>query len=298
MPSLTSVSELDLPLIKSTATAKFDTILQENVQGLHRAFTMLDSYGTEGWVPTMLGGMGPSQEWVNTRVLHETNEYGVRFVGKVYSNGTKTKKEALRISPVKTAAKLAAQVATDAQNEAYRRIMAALNANIEGFDKDPLFGAHKYTTTLGAPVYTNNIVGASEPWYLVNSESMIEVPADGADFQLQIYAGDNTAIDFMEDSMAFAWRRVCIYGAGFWANSIRSGAALTSENLRAALKLGSTFKNDKGQRLGQKYTHILVGQNNAAAVEKLFKAQLVEGGNSNMDFGRLQFLVLDELTKD
>jgi phage major head subunit gpT-like protein len=298
MSDHTTVSELDLPLIKSTATSKFDTILQENVQSVHRAFTMLDSYGAEGWVPTMLGGMGPSQEWVDTRVLHGTKEYGVRFVGKVYSNGTKTKKEALRISPVKTAAKLAAQVAANAQSEPYKRIIGALKANIDGFDKDPLFGVHKYTNDVGAPTYSNDIAGTNEPWYLVNAESMVEVPADGADFQLQIYAGDNTAIDFMEDSMAFAWRRVCIYGAGFWANSIRSGAALTSENLRAALKLGSTFKNDKGERLGQKYTHILVGQNNAAAVEKLFKAQLIEGGNSNVDFGRLQFLVLDELTQD
>lgn len=296
--SLQSVTDIDLPLIKSTATSKFDTILQENVQGLHRVFTMFDTYGSEGWVPTALGGMGPSQEWLDKRILHETNEYATRFVGKVYSNGTRTKKEALRVSPIKTAAKLAAQVAQDAQNEPYRRIIAALKANIAGFDKDPLFGDHTYTDAPDAPVYSNDIPGAGEAWYLVNAESMIEVAAEGADFQLQIYAGDNTAIDFMEDSMAFAWRRVAIYGAGFWANSIRSKAPLTSENLRAALKRGASFKNDKGQRLGQKYTHILVGQDNAAAVEKLLKAALVDGGNTNIDYGRLQFMVLDELTAE
>ena len=298
MSDHTTATELDLPLIKSTATSRFETVLQENVQNVHRVFTVFDTYGAEGWVPTMLGGMGPSQEWVNTRVLHESKEYAVRFTGKVYANGEKVKKETLRVSPVKTAAKIATMVANDAKNEPYRRIMAALTSNVKGFDKDPLFGDHKYTNAADAQVYSNDMGGTNEPWFLVGPESMVEVEAEGAGMQLQVYAGDNTGIDFMEDSMAFGWRRVAIYGAGFWGNSIRSGQALTSENLRAALKRGASFKNDKGQRLGSKYTHILVGQGNAAAAEKLLKAQLIGGGDTNVDYGRLQLLVLDELTAE
>jgi phage major head subunit gpT-like protein len=294
--SLGASSAIDLPLIVTTATAKYDTILQENVQGLHTAFTAQDTYGTEGWIPTMLGGMGPSQEWLTTRVLHESASYGVRFVGKVYANGQTVKKETLRVSPVKTAAKIAAQVAKNAQNESYKRVMAALIANIEGFDKDPLFGDHRYSSAVDATVFSNDMGGTGEKFYLVNADSMVEVTADGCNYALQVYAGDNTSIDFMEDSMAFGWRAVKIFGAGFWANSIRSGAALTSENLRACLAKGATFRNDTGERLGQKYTHLLVGQGNASAAEKLIKAALVNGGDTNIDYGRLQLLVLDELT--
>ena len=74
-----------------------------------------------------------------------------------------------------------------------------------------------------------------------------------------------------------------------------SDAALTSENLRAAMDVQAGFRNDKGRRLGKKAKYLVVSRANAGAAEKLIKAALVDGGNTNLDLGRLQMIVLDDL---
>lgn len=285
----------DLALIKSTATSKFETELQATPDQTYRLFTVQDTFGAEGYVPTILGGMGPAQEWLTTRVLHSVGEFGVRFVGKVYANGIQVKKEALRISPVATSTKYSAMVASDAQGHSHTKIVELLNSTTGGvgFDKAPLFGDHKFSDAVDAPVYTNYIAGNGSRWLLLNDMSYVEATAE--DYALQVYGGDNTAVDFMEDSLAMGWRAVKIYAPGFWANSLASEAELTSANLRTAINTMAQFKNDKGQRIGAKPKYLVVSPANAAAAEKLIKAQLVDGGNSNIDYGRLTLVVLDDL---
>lgn len=288
-----SLSAADLALIKSTATSKFETELQAAVEQTYRLFTVQDTFGAEGYVPTILGGLGPAQEWLNDRVLHSVNEYGVRFVGKVYENSIQVKKEALRVSPVATAAKYAAMLAADARGYSHQKVVSLLRDNANGFDNEALFGEHKFSDAAGAPTYSNLITGNGARWFLLNEKSFVEATAE--DYQSQVYGGENTEIDFMKDSVAMGWRAVKIFAPGFWANSVASEAALTSENLRAAMTAQSKFKNDKGQRIGAKAKYLAVGPSNAAAAEKLIKAALVDGGNTNIDMGRLQLIVLDDL---
>lgn len=291
--SLKSVSAIDLPLIKSTATSKFDTDLQQTTEQTYRLFTMQDTFGAEGYVPTMLGGLGEAQEWLTSRVLHSVDEFGVRFVGKVYENSIKVKKEALRTSPVATAAKYATMLAEDARGFSNRKVIQLLRNNAAGFDRDALFGEHKFTDDAGAPTYVNLLSGSGARWFILNEKSFVEATAE--DYQSQVYGGDNTDIDFMEDSIAMGWRAVKIFAPGFWANSIASEQALNSENLRAAMTAQSKFKNDKGRRIGAKGKYLVVPPSLASAGEKLIKAALVDGGNTNIDMGRLQLVVLDDL---
>lgn len=282
-----------LALIKSTGSAKFESDLQQVTPRTYELFTSKDTYGAEGYVPFLMGGIGQSEEWVAARTLHEIAEFGVSYHGKLYSNGAKHKKVFLADSPVVKAAKIARALAEDAIAEPQKRILEALKANATGFDNVALFGAHKYAT-LGVE-YSNDIAGAGDPWMLLNSQSMLELTREGEDFQFQVYGGDNTSVDFLEDSIAMAWRARKIYRPGFWANSIRSQAALTSENLRAAMQKQANFKNDKGARIGKKSNILVVGQSNSAAAEKLIKSALIDGGNTNIDLGRVTLVVLDEL---
>jgi phage major head subunit gpT-like protein len=294
MSDLTTVATADLPLIKSTASAKFEATLQAAAEQTYRLFTTQDSYSTtEGYVPTIMGGIGPAQEWVTERVLHSIADFGVRFTGKVYANGVTIKKEQLRTSPVKTAAKMGAAMANDAVGFPHRKAIEMLISNAAGFDRDPLFGNHKFSAAVGAAVYSNDIAGSNNAWYLLNEESLIEATGEAA--ILQFYGGDNTKIDFLDDGLAMGWRSVKIFAPGFWGNSVRSKADLTSANLRAAMNRQALFKNDKGQRIGLKPKFLVVGHSNAAAAEKLIKAALVDGGNTNLDMGRLQLIVLDDL---
>jgi phage major head subunit gpT-like protein len=282
-----------LALIKSTGSAKFESDLQQVTPRAYELFTTPDTYGSEGYVPFLMGGLGQSEEWVNARTLHEIKEYGVSYHGKRYSNGVKHLKTYLADSPVVKASKIAAALAADAIAEPQKRVLEALKGNSTGFDNVSLFGDHIYSAA-GA-VYSNDINGSGSPVYLLNKFSMLDLTRTDEDFQMQIHGGDNTSIDFLEDSIAFAWRKRGMYRPGFWGNSVRSHEALTADSLRRMMHLQANFKNDKGARISKKSNILVVGQSNQAAAEKLLKAALIDGGNSNMDLGRCTLVVLDEL---
>jgi hypothetical protein len=204
MPSLSATSAIDLPLIKSTATAKFETALAA-AGPTSLPFVMQDTFGAEGYVPTLLGGLGAGQEWLTNRVLHSVSEFGVRFVGKVYENSVQVKKEVLRVSPIATAAKYAALLAQDTTTFSPLKAIELLNSNANGFDREPLFGAHAYV--LDGEVFDNAIEGPGPRWYALNDESLVEATAEA--FQLQFYGGDNTHVDFVEDSIAMLRNDLC-----------------------------------------------------------------------------------------
>ncbi len=288
-----SLSAADLASIKSTATSKFETSIQNVSEQTYKLFTVQDTFGTEGYVPTMLGGLGAAAEWLNKRVLHRVAEFGIRFVGKVYANGIQEKKEVIRVSPVATAAKYGAMLAKDAAGFGNTKFIDALKNNVPGFDRDAWFGDHTFSDEPDAVVQSNLIAGSGPTWYLLNEESFVEATAE--DYHFQTYGGDNTQIDFMEDSLGLGWRAVKIFAPGFWANAVASKATLTSENLNGAITVQSKFKNDKGVRIGAKAKYLVVPRSLSAAAEKLIKAALVEGGNTNTDLGRLTLVVLDDL---
>lgn len=292
------MSRAQVDQLKVTGTAKFSTQLSAVADATYRLFTTQEKFGSEGYVPTMLSGLGAGQAWLTTRVLHPMTEYGVKYTGKVYENSVKMKNTQVADAIEATAANVATAMANDSQVDRATRAIDVLKTNPNGFDGDPLFGEHVYSTAVGAPVYTNDLAtdGTNQPWFLLNDTSLIEATRTDEDTVFAVNGGtEDSYLGFHEDAIAMGWRHRKIFAPGFWANAIRSRAALTSENLRAAMTAQSKFKNDAGRRIGAKAKYLAVGHSNAAAAEKLIKAALIDGGNTNLDLGRLQLIVLDEL---
>lgn len=290
------LSQAQVDELRVTGTSAFETQLSQAVDETYKLFTMQESFGATGYVPVLLGGIGAGQEWLTTRVMHNVNEYGVKYTGKVYENSVKMKNTQVADAVAATAAKVGAELAKDARQDSALRAISVLLANPNGFDGDPLFGEHVYSAAQGAPVYSNAIAGQGPAWFLLNDYSLVEATRTDENTTFGVIGGtQDSHLGFTEDAVAMGWRHRKIFAPGFWANSVRSEAALTSENLRAAMTAQVKFKNDAGKRIGAKAKYLVVGHSNAAAAEKLIKAALIDGGNSNLDLGRLQLVVLDDL---
>lgn len=290
------LSQAQVDELRVTSTSKFETQLTQVSEQIYKLFTTQDTFGSEGYVPVMLGGVGAGQEWVTSRVMRAIKEYGVKFTGKLYENSVKLKNTQIADAIAATGAKVGAELAKDAAQFSQEQIEALLRGNPAGFDAEPVFGEHSYSDAAGAPVYSNDIAGQNSAWFLLNEHSFVEATRTGEDYSMQIYGGTaDSHLGFTEDAVAMGWRARKIFAPGFWANSVRSKAALTSENLRAAMTQQAKFKNDAGKRIGARAQYLVVGHSNAAAAERLIKAALVDGGNTNVDLGRLQLIVLDGL---
>ncbi len=55
------LSKAQVDALRVTGTAKFSTALQAVNDQPYKLFTMQESFGSEGYVPTMLGGLGAGQ---------------------------------------------------------------------------------------------------------------------------------------------------------------------------------------------------------------------------------------------
>ncbi|WP_439471334.1 Mu-like prophage major head subunit gpT family protein [Brevundimonas sp.] len=81
-------------------------------------------------------------------------------------------------------------------------------------------------------------------------------------------------------------------GAGYtlWQLAHRCTGALNAANYQAAQAAMAALKNDEGEPLGLKATHVVYGASNEAAAKTLFKAQNLAGGASNIHFNAVELI--------
>lgn len=280
--------------LNATYTAKFvDSMSARPVADID-PIVAKDSFGAAGYVPGLSGQIGAGQEWTTTRLMKAMKSYGQRFIGKLYENSIKVKEVDLADDPNLQAAKLAASMSEQAGIDRVQHLVNVLtDPTVVGFDGDPLFGTHTHEAN-GAS-YDNNIEGTAgaRAWYIANSASLIDATRTGEDYTPQVHGGPGSDIQFNEDAVAFGYRARKIFAPGPWWNSTRSFKALTEENLQEAIARQLSFKGDRGQLLRNAPTHLVVFRQDEAAARKLLQAQLVNGGDTNTMYNRLQLIVLD-----
>jgi len=79
-------------------------------------------------------------------------------------------------------------------------------------------------------------------------------------------------------------------GFGFWQMAFGSKADLDAPNFEAAYDAMTAFKRDNGSPLGIRPNLLVVGATNASAGRKIVEAQLINGGDSNTNFKRVELL--------
>jgi phage major head subunit gpT-like protein len=79
-------------------------------------------------------------------------------------------------------------------------------------------------------------------------------------------------------------------GFGFWQMAAASKDTLDTGNFEALYDGMTGLKKDNGQPLGIRPTLLVVGSTNASAGRKIVEAQLINGGDSNTNFKRVELL--------
>jgi phage major head subunit gpT-like protein len=295
MPGLTKEAVIEL---QTTGSATFVERLKSIADRSFEAITTRDNFGSTGYTPFLLGGMSAGREWVGSRVLNAIRTYGVKFTGKKYENTVEVEVEEVADNPAASAARIARAMADTAGLHEAKQAWAVLSGNAVGFDSEPLFGEHTYTEADGTTViatYNNSIDGTGDTWYLCNARTLIVATRTGEDYNFQVIGGDNSEYQFLNDKVAMGWRARKIFAPGLWIDAVRSSKALTADNLQEAITLAHSFRNEKGEKLDNRPTHLVVPRSLEAAADKLIKAAFINGGDSNTNLNKLQVIVCDYL---
>ncbi len=158
------------------------------------------------------------------------------------------------------------------------------------FDSD-----HPVLDAAGSLTSVSNVqTGAGSPWYLMDLTKALK-PIIFQNRQAPRFV----AMDNPDDESVFT-KKEFRYGAdsrntagfGFWQTAFGSKADLTVANFGAAYTAMTKLKGDYGVPLAITPNALVTGPTNRAAAEVILKKANLAGGESNLDFNRVELVVV------
>lgn len=258
-----------------------------------------DKYDAAGYVLPFMGGVPKLRKWITgSRQVKSLNEYGMRLTGSVWESTVGISVTDLADGITTNLARLGAAFATEKMARKPEALAELLNENaVSLFDNAPLFGDHTFTNpdnALDVTTYNNSIeTGTGAFWYVVHSspsaKPMFYALRTGEEGSIQIPGGTPQGSEhtFFNDEAVIGLRMRDLAGTGLWFYIVRSNKAFTADNLQEAIDRLASFRNDRGQQMPNKATHAVVPSTMVPAAEKVLKAVLVNGGDTNTYAGKL-----------
>lgn len=157
------------------------------------------------------------------------------------------------------------------------------------FDTDhPVIDANGVTQSV-----SNVQTGAGAPWFLFDTTKALK-PIIFQDRQAPRFAALDNPDDpnvFMKDEFIYGADSRNAAGFGFWQTAFGSRATLNTANFTSAYTAMTLFRKDFGEPLSITPNVLVVGPTNRAAAEQIVLKQNLAGGESNLDYKRVELVV-------
>ncbi|TCR70517.1 Mu-like prophage major head subunit gpT family protein [Bosea sp. BK604] len=237
------------------------------------------------------------RKWIGERQLKNVSTGEYRLVNEDWEDTIKVTRNAIEddrygiYSPLMTM--LGDAAARQPDELVFPTFARGFNTNcFDGqffFDTDhPVLDADGSATSV-----SNMQAGGGPGWYLLDLTKAVK-PIIFQNRRKPVFA----AMDNPDDESVFM-RKEFVYGAdsrntsgfAFWQTAFGSKAALDAPNFKAAFDAMSLFKKDYGAPLAITPNVLLVGPTNRSAGETIVKKANLAGGESNLDYGRVELVV-------
>lgn len=264
---------------KSVYTAAFDATPSEIDKIAMRvgSSTREEEYGWLGQFPAL-------REWIGDRVVHELASDGFKIKNRKFESTVKVKRDDLsddRFGIYKPMFDEMGRVTKQHPDRLAFELLAN-GFSTACFDGQFFFDADhpQDSATAGDTVTVSNVLdGTGDPWFLLDLsrgiKPVIFQEREKYDFQTVDDARDHNV--FMRDEYLYGIRARVNVGFGLWQLAFASKALLTAANLRAAYTAMLDFRGDRGQLLGIRPTHLVVGNSNYFAARDLLALEQIDG---------------------
>jgi len=139
---------------------------------------------------------------------------------------------------------------------------------------------------------SNVQAGAGNAWFLLDTRRPLKPVIFQERKKAKFVAMDKETDQnvFMKKEYLYGVDSRCNVGFGFWQMAFGSKLELDPANFEATYDAMGAFTGDYGRPLGIKPNILLVGSSNASAGRKIVEAQLINGGDSNTNFRRVELI--------
>lgn len=294
-----AITQAQLDALKTTLKAKFNSGLAltpddwRKVAGYIKSDSKSNTYAWLSQFPAF-------REWVGSRLHKVLAEKAYNVVNKKFEatiDVQRTDIEDDLLGHYGSIAEGHGQAAKDLMNDLiFQAIPAGFTSPCYDdqyfFDTDHPVYANEDGT--GAVTNVSNMqAGAGAPWILLCTKRAPKpiylqerVPVQ---FESQTTAA--SPIVFDQDAYSFGgrWRGNAAYG--FWQCAFGSKADLTVGNFEAAYDAMMNVKGDGMRKLGIVADTMLVGVSNRVKAEAILEKQMINGGDSNPNYKRVNLIV-------
>lgn len=277
----------------------FNTAFQNGFAGVGTFWQMIASLvpsGTSqedyGW----LGDIKAMREWIGDRVINSIAQHGYAIKNKSWELTQGVDRDKIEDNQVGMYNPLFQMMGDSAAKHPDELIFALLLAGFATtcYDGQYFFDTdHPVLQPDGTTASVSNYqAGAGNPWFLMD----LSRPLKPLIFQ-QRRPPKFVAMDKETDRDVFM-RKEYLYGIdcrdnagfGFWQMAYGSKDVLDKANFEDAYNAMGALKKENGQPLGIKATHLVVGTSNSSAGRTITEAQLINGGDSNINFNRVKLI--------
>lgn len=247
-----------------------------------------------GWLKDLPG----MREWIGQRVVHNLEASDAKLVNRNYEhtigvdrNNIEDDKLGIYTPMLSMQGEIAARHPDD--------LVWGLLPNgfaTPGFDGQYFFDSdHVGYTKAGAETSWSNTGGGSgAPWFLMDLSRSFMKPLIFQDRQAARFVALNKEADinvFMDRQFLFGVDSRYVAGFGFHQLAYGSKATLDATSFSAARLALETQRRPDGSPLPVMATHLVTGPSNRAAAEALLKKELVNGGESNINYKAVDLII-------
>ena len=251
--------------------------------------TSVEDYGWLGQIPGM-------REWIGDRQINNLGQHDYSIKNKKFESTVAVDRDKIDDDQYGIYTPLMQMLGQNAAEHPDRLVFALLAAGFTTrcYDKQYFFDAdHPVIQEDGSVASVGNVQpGARAPWFLLDTrrplKPLIFQDRKGANFVALDKETDGNV--FMKGDLIYGVDSRCNVGFGFWQMAYGSRAVLDADNFEAAYTAMGAFKGDYGSPLGVTPDLLVVGSSNASAARKIIQAQLINGGDSNINFNRVGLL--------
>jgi phage major head subunit gpT-like protein len=257
---------------------------------------------TYGW----LGKFPRLREWIGDRVFEDIKSSSYVIENKKYEATLNVGREDIEDDNLGMYRPLAKAMADEVIAFYNRNIADLLKGGFENlcYDGRPFFdtehpvypkadGSGNAASVSNILKYSNLEGSEGSPWFLLSLSGTLKPiilqQRTNPEFE-QLYDTKNDVV-FIKDQYLYGIRYRGSFGYGFWQQAVASKQPLTAMNYEAARLQMRQFKRDGGDPLGIVPTHLVVSSDNESAARLILEAQLIDGGDSNVNYHTAELIV-------
>lgn len=265
------------------------TPMWSKVATLVPSSTKTEDYGWLGKIPRM-------REWIGDRHIQNLKLHSYSIKNKKFENTVGVDRDDIEDDQLGVYSPIFETLGQNSAELPDELVFALL---AEGFATPCYDGQYFFDTdhpvlnAAGEPVSVSNVqAGAGNAWFLMDTRRPLK-PLIYQERKKPNFVAMDKETDqnvFMKNEYIYGVDCRCNVGFGFWQQAFGSKAELDQANFNAAYDAMGAIKGDHEKPLGIKPNLLVVGASNASAARKIVEAQLVNGGDSNTNFKRVELL--------